>query len=95
MALAELCAWAIPSVLIPLPTAAANHQHHNAVALAGAGAGILLPESDLVTGALWEQITALAADDVRREDIAEHARRRGHPHAASEIVDALQRLLDE
>jgi UDP-N-acetylglucosamine--N-acetylmuramyl-(pentapeptide) pyrophosphoryl-undecaprenol N-acetylglucosamine transferase len=41
MALAELCAWGIPSVLVPLPTAAANHQHHNAVALADAGAASL------------------------------------------------------
>jgi UDP-N-acetylglucosamine--N-acetylmuramyl-(pentapeptide) pyrophosphoryl-undecaprenol N-acetylglucosamine transferase len=93
MALAELCAWGIPSILIPLPTAAANHQHHNAVALAGAGAAVLLPESDLGSGELWGQITRLASDTVLREDVAEHAKRRGHPHAASEIVDALQRLL--
>src|ERR1041384_2492619 len=30
MTLAELCAWGIPSILIPLPTAAADHQTPNA-----------------------------------------------------------------
>ena len=35
---AELCAWGLPSVLVPLPTAAADHQTHNARVLAEAGA---------------------------------------------------------
>ena len=35
---AELCAWGLPSILIPLPTAAADHQTHNARVLAEAGA---------------------------------------------------------
>jgi UDP-N-acetylglucosamine--N-acetylmuramyl-(pentapeptide) pyrophosphoryl-undecaprenol N-acetylglucosamine transferase len=38
MTIAELCAWGIPSVLVPLPTAAADHQTHNARAMANAGA---------------------------------------------------------
>ena len=35
---AELCAWGLPSILVPLPTAAADHQTHNARVLAEAGA---------------------------------------------------------
>jgi UDP-N-acetylglucosamine--N-acetylmuramyl-(pentapeptide) pyrophosphoryl-undecaprenol N-acetylglucosamine transferase len=93
MALAELCAWGIPSVLIPLPTAAANHQHHNAVALADAGAAVLAPERELGSGRLWEQLSTLASDAPRREALATHARERGHPEAAAEIVEALSRLL--
>jgi UDP-N-acetylglucosamine--N-acetylmuramyl-(pentapeptide) pyrophosphoryl-undecaprenol N-acetylglucosamine transferase len=93
MALAELCAWGVPSVLIPLPTAAANHQHHNAVALADAGAALLAPENELEGGTLWEQIRSLAADPGRRGALAEHARERGHPDAAAQIVEALTRLL--
>lgn len=93
MALAELCAWGIPSVLIPLPTAAANHQHHNAVALADAGAAVLVPETELSSGRLWEEVRSLVADGTRRRALAERARERGHPLAASEIVDALTKLL--
>jgi UDP-N-acetylglucosamine--N-acetylmuramyl-(pentapeptide) pyrophosphoryl-undecaprenol N-acetylglucosamine transferase len=93
MALAELCAWGIPSVLIPLPTAAANHQHHNAMALAEAGAAVVVPERELASGSLWEEVRALVADPERRGALAERARERGHPLAASEIVDALTKLL--
>ena len=35
---AELCAWGLASVLVPLPTAAADHQTHNGRVLAEAGA---------------------------------------------------------
>ena len=94
MALAELCAWGIPSVLIPLPTAAANHQHHNAAALARAGAAILLPERELTPGRLWNELLTLATDQARRAELAERARARGHPNAAAEIVADLYRLLE-
>lgn len=93
MALAELCAWGIPSVLVPLPTAAANHQHHNAVALADAGAAVLVPEAELDAGRLWSAIVSLMGDDARRSAIAGRARERGRPDAASEIVDDLFRLI--
>lgn len=93
MALAELCAWGIPSILIPLPTAAANHQHHNAVALADAGAAVLLPETDLRFGRLWQELVQLLGDPARREAMASRARSRGQPHAAREIVADLSRLL--
>ncbi len=42
MTVSELCAWGKPSVLVPLPTAAADHQTYNARALASAGASVLL-----------------------------------------------------
>ena len=44
---AELCAWGLPSILIPLPTAAADHQTHNARVLAEAGASLLLRQAEL------------------------------------------------
>lgn len=93
MALAELCAWGIAGVLIPLPTAAANHQHHNAVALAEAGAAVLVPETEIGTGRLWSELSGLMADTGRRSALAERARERGHPNAADEIVADLYRLL--
>src|SRR2546426_2449501 len=46
MTVSELCAWGKPSVLVPLPTAAADHQTFNARALANAGASVLLLERE-------------------------------------------------
>jgi UDP-N-acetylglucosamine--N-acetylmuramyl-(pentapeptide) pyrophosphoryl-undecaprenol N-acetylglucosamine transferase len=93
MALAELCAWGIPSVLVPLPTAAANHQYHNARALSDAGAATLLPESELAPGRLWSELVALTGDEARRSGMAARALERGQPNAAAKIVEHLGRLL--
>jgi UDP-N-acetylglucosamine--N-acetylmuramyl-(pentapeptide) pyrophosphoryl-undecaprenol N-acetylglucosamine transferase len=92
MALAELCAWGIPSILVPFPHAAANHQYHNALALAVAGAGVMVEEKYLRPARLWEEIVAIANDPARREQLAAKAKERGHPNAAHEIVAQLARL---
>ena len=47
MTIAEICAWGIPSILIPLPTAAADHQTRNAKAMEAAGAAIHLTQAGL------------------------------------------------
>lgn len=93
MALAELCAWGIPSILVPLPHAAANHQHHNAQALVDAEAAVMIAESELRPGSLLHEMLSLVRDSTRRAELAAHARERGHPHAAAEIVEKLSMLL--
>lgn len=93
MSLAELCAWGVPPILVPLPTAAANHQYHNAVALADAGAALMIEEKELGGGKLWHEVLALAADDARRAAVAAKARERGQPDAADLIVRELARLV--
>lgn len=93
MSLAELCAWGVPSILVPLPTAAANHQHHNAVALADAGAAVMVPESELGSGRLWTEVMKLASSAEERAGVAARALERGKPHAADQIVAELARLV--
>jgi UDP-N-acetylglucosamine--N-acetylmuramyl-(pentapeptide) pyrophosphoryl-undecaprenol N-acetylglucosamine transferase len=89
---AELCAWGLPSVLVPLPTAAADHQSHNARAMADAGAAALLPQSELTTERLRAIVGGLLADDAARGAMAAAALARGKPHAADEIVSRLLTL---
>jgi len=95
MSLAELCAWGVPSILIPLPSAAANHQYHNAVALADAGAALMVEEKDLAPGRLWTDVQTLAASPERRAEVAAKARERGRPDAADRIAGELLRLIRE
>jgi len=94
LTVAELCAWGIPSVLIPLPTAAADHQTHNARALAAAGAAAFLPQSELSPARLGEVVEGLLLDEAARAGMARAARERGRPGAAAEIVSNLLTLLD-
>jgi UDP-N-acetylglucosamine--N-acetylmuramyl-(pentapeptide) pyrophosphoryl-undecaprenol N-acetylglucosamine transferase len=89
---AELCAWGLPSILVPLPTAAADHQTRNARVLADAGAAVLLSQSDLSGARLAAEVGQLLADGPRRSAIAEAARRRGRPQASHEIASKLLTL---
>ena len=90
----ELLAWGVPSVLIPLPTAAADHQRMNAVALAGDGAALVLEQAALSPEALWRALNELAADPERRARMSAAALRRARPHAARSIATRVLQLAD-
>jgi len=86
MTVSELCAWGKPSVLVPLPTAAADHQMFNAHALANAGASVLLLEREFTADAFAKTVLPLVHDANRLGALAKSARGRGHPNAARTIV---------
>jgi UDP-N-acetylglucosamine--N-acetylmuramyl-(pentapeptide) pyrophosphoryl-undecaprenol N-acetylglucosamine transferase len=83
---AELCAWGIPMVLVPLPSAAADHQTANARALEGAGAAIRLSQDALSGDSLSRIAGQLATDTRRRAELAAGALRRARPGAAEDIA---------
>lgn len=93
MATAELLNAGLPAVLVPLPTAAADHQTRNAAALVAAGAALLAPEDGLTGGALWTHVVRLAHDPALRARMAEAARARALPRAALEIAAHIATLL--
>jgi UDP-N-acetylglucosamine--N-acetylmuramyl-(pentapeptide) pyrophosphoryl-undecaprenol N-acetylglucosamine transferase len=93
MTLAEVTAWGLPSVLIPLPTAAADHQTPNAEALQAAGAAIHLPQSHLGPAVLADRIAGVVGVPARRAEMAAASLRRGRPGAAEAIADRLLSLL--
>lgn len=86
---AELCAVGRPSVLVPYPHAADDHQRRNAEALAAEGASICVIEDDLSPESLTAALAPLLTDRERRRAMAEAARRSGRPDAAAAIVDDL------
>jgi len=92
MTCAELCAWGLPSVLVPLPTAAADHQTGNARALEAAGAARVLLQSDLTPASLGAAISGLMDNRAERDRMAAAALRRGRPTASADIVSHLLTL---
>ncbi|HJR42952.1 MAG TPA: UDP-N-acetylglucosamine--N-acetylmuramyl-(pentapeptide) pyrophosphoryl-undecaprenol N-acetylglucosamine transferase [Gemmatimonadaceae bacterium] len=86
LTLAELCAWGIPSVLVPLPTAAADHQSSNARALAATGAAVVIPQSEFTTDRLDRTLRELLGQPERLSRIAAAARSRARPDAAETIA---------
>lgn len=93
MATAELLNHGLPAVLVPLPTAAADHQARNAEALARAGAAVVAPEAGLSGAGLWGHMTALMVDPGALARMGEAARRLARPAAAAEIAAHIARLL--
>jgi UDP-N-acetylglucosamine--N-acetylmuramyl-(pentapeptide) pyrophosphoryl-undecaprenol N-acetylglucosamine transferase len=92
--LAELTAAGRPSVLVPLPTAADDHQRKNAEVLVSAGAAGMLEQSQLSGARLAERIRSLAADPVRRREMSAAAARLAKPDAARAIVERALELLE-
>ena len=91
MTTAELAAWEIPPILIPLPTAAADHQTVNARTLAESGAGRWLPQRDLTVERLQAIVHELIDDPSALARIAESQRERARADAAENIA---RRILD-
>ena len=93
MTTAELCAWGLPSILIPLPSAAANHQQKNAEAMARAGAAAHITESELTPTRLKAVLEHLLGNDSALGDMKLAASTRGRPDAARNIAKEVLRLV--
>jgi UDP-N-acetylglucosamine--N-acetylmuramyl-(pentapeptide) pyrophosphoryl-undecaprenol N-acetylglucosamine transferase len=86
MGTSELCAWGVPMVIVPLPTAAQDHQTANARAMEAAGAARVLVEGEMSVEALDRVVGGVLGDSGRLREMSEAALRRGRPGAAAEIA---------
>jgi UDP-N-acetylglucosamine--N-acetylmuramyl-(pentapeptide) pyrophosphoryl-undecaprenol N-acetylglucosamine transferase len=91
--LAELTVCKKPSILIPFPRAADNHQVQNARSLVDAGAAVMIEERDLTGELLASEIRAILAHPERRERMSRAAGRLGSPAASREIADVCTELV--
>jgi UDP-N-acetylglucosamine--N-acetylmuramyl-(pentapeptide) pyrophosphoryl-undecaprenol N-acetylglucosamine transferase len=89
---AELCAAAKPSLLVPFAAAADDHQRKNAEVLEQAGAAVMLLERDATPDALLRELRGLLLDPERRAEMAAKARglaREGAPERIAGMVVTL------
>jgi UDP-N-acetylglucosamine--N-acetylmuramyl-(pentapeptide) pyrophosphoryl-undecaprenol N-acetylglucosamine transferase len=93
MTTAELCAWGIPALLVPLPTAAADHQTANARALAEAGAARWIPGSEATAARLDDEVRGLIENNRALETLAQGAMARARAGAAQDIATRIAALL--
>jgi UDP-N-acetylglucosamine--N-acetylmuramyl-(pentapeptide) pyrophosphoryl-undecaprenol N-acetylglucosamine transferase len=89
---AEITAAAKPAIFVPLPTAADDHQRHNAKTLSDAGAARLLPQSELTADRLTQEIVSLIGNPAVLTQMGVAAHRFAHPHAATQIAAMAARL---
>jgi UDP-N-acetylglucosamine--N-acetylmuramyl-(pentapeptide) pyrophosphoryl-undecaprenol N-acetylglucosamine transferase len=89
---AEVAAAGKPAIFVPLPTAADDHQRHNAETLASAGAARFLPQADLTADRLAQEVVSLFRDRAELARIGAAARSFAHPDAAAQIAAMAARL---
>ncbi len=85
----ELAAHGCPSILVPYPHAAADHQSANAGWMAGAGAAVVIADRELTAERLAVEVQALLADPPRLTAMAAAAASVARPDAAREIAHEL------
>ena len=88
----ELAATGTPSVLVPFPFAAHNHQRVNAQYLESLGGAVLADQKDLDGDLLADLVLGLLGDSARLGSLSRAARNFARPDAAARIVDGLEEL---
>jgi UDP-N-acetylglucosamine--N-acetylmuramyl-(pentapeptide) pyrophosphoryl-undecaprenol N-acetylglucosamine transferase len=91
----ELTNCGLPSILVPFPFAAADHQTFNARALAEAGAARLLVEKELTADKLFNAVRELATQPEVRQQMAAATKKLARLKAAEEIVEVCLSLVNK
>jgi UDP-N-acetylglucosamine--N-acetylmuramyl-(pentapeptide) pyrophosphoryl-undecaprenol N-acetylglucosamine transferase len=87
---AEVSAAGRAAIFIPFGAATDAHQMRNAEAMQAAGAARLLPQTELTSERLANEILSLLDQPWRIAEMEERARRLAKPRAVEEIVDLLE-----
>ena len=89
--LAEMAAVRLPTLLVPLPTAADNHQFFNARLLADSGAARLLDQKTGTPAEVAQALTSLMEDEAVRSRLQTALARWHAPQSAAEIAASILR----
>jgi UDP-N-acetylglucosamine--N-acetylmuramyl-(pentapeptide) pyrophosphoryl-undecaprenol N-acetylglucosamine transferase len=90
--IAELTAAGRPAILVPFAAATDDHQTANAREMVKAGGARAIQEAGFTPEVLARQIEALAMDPVALSNAAARALSVGHPHAARDLADLVERI---
>ena len=91
-AIFEIAAAGKPSILIPLPLSAQDHQRENAYEYASTGATLIIDEENLLPNILFEQIVKILDAPETQEAMSRAARSFARPDAAKIIAEEILRL---
>jgi UDP-N-acetylglucosamine--N-acetylmuramyl-(pentapeptide) pyrophosphoryl-undecaprenol N-acetylglucosamine transferase len=90
-AVSEIAAAGRPSILVPFPFAADDHQKHNAQAMVRAGASVMIEDRDLTGERLAGEILRIAADPAAASAMGANARSLARPGASWRAAELLER----
>ena len=91
--LSELIALEVPSILIPSPYVANNHQYLNALDLVNQNAALMVEEKDLEDGILFKKVDELINNEEEIKNIKSNLRKMQVKDSATVIYDNLKRIV--
>lgn len=92
MSIAELALVGKPTILVPSPVVAEDHQTKNARSLSDRDGAVLLADRDVVEG-LGAALDALLNDPQRTKTLRSNLLQAARPDAAADVVRELEKLL--
>jgi UDP-N-acetylglucosamine--N-acetylmuramyl-(pentapeptide) pyrophosphoryl-undecaprenol N-acetylglucosamine transferase len=90
---AEIAAAGKPSVFVPFPKAADDHQRRNAEAMQSGGAAVMLEERELTPAKLADTVADLLSDPARLKAMSAAAKGMAHPNATRDIAELAVSLI--
>ncbi len=92
LSISELCIVAKPAILVPLPTAAEDHQTVNALSLVSKKAAILVADLEAREKLIPEALALLNNDELK-DEMRKNIHQFAKPNAASEIAEEVLKLI--
>ena len=90
VSLSEICLSSSPSILIPYPHAAQDHQRKNAKYMEENGAGLYLEDAETTPEKLLEYILKLSEDKQKRESIRNSALKMAKFSGVEKIIEQIE-----
>ncbi len=94
LTISELCLSGNPSILVPSPNVAEDHQTKNAMALVNRNAAVLVKDSE-ANKAMLQTAFALLTDGRQAEKLSENILNLGKPNAAKDIVAVIKSVVNK
>lgn len=93
LSVSELCLTGKPSILVPSPNVAEDHQTKNAMALVRRQAALLVTDAE-APARLYDEALSLLDDEPRQRQLSANVRALAHPEATAAIVDELLTMMN-
>ena len=90
--ISELCLIGKPSILVPSPNVAEDHQTKNANALVEKNAALMIPDNQ-IEGKLIQEAFNLVANEKKCQELAEKIKLLAKPNATNHIVNEVEKLV--
>jgi UDP-N-acetylglucosamine--N-acetylmuramyl-(pentapeptide) pyrophosphoryl-undecaprenol N-acetylglucosamine transferase len=89
----EIAVAGVPSILVPLPTSADNHQYFNAMEFIGSGGGIVLEQKDFDAKVLSKHLSNFISNPQILVKMSAEVKKKAIVDAASRLADMVEKFI--